>query len=68
MKFDICFSSSYKRILATAEILLDGNEGILLDERLAERGFGSLEGGSTDVRYTADFWDYYLNRSNTKSF
>lgn len=64
VRFDICFSSPYKRTLTTAEILLDGKENILIDDRLAERGFGSLEGGSTDVRYISDFWDYYLNKSD----
>lgn len=36
----------------------------MIDDRLAERGFGSLEGGSTDVRYISDFWDHYLNKSD----
>lgn len=62
--FDICFSSPYKRTMTTASILLDTEIPILVDERLSERDFGYLDNGSLDSRYTSEFWDYYLNKSD----
>ena len=46
VRFDVAFSSPLKRALKTAEAVYDGK--IISDERLAERGFGSLEGKSLD--------------------
>ncbi len=37
---------------------------MIIDERLVERGFGSLEGGSYNEKYTHDFWNYYLNKND----
>ena len=42
VRFDVAFSSPLKRALKTAEAVYDGK--IISDGRLAERGFGSLEG------------------------
>lgn len=64
IEFDICFSSPYKRAITTANILLGTKFPILIDERLSERNFGNLEGGSFDYRYTWKFWDYCLNKSD----
>lgn len=63
IEFDICFSSPYKRTMITSKIITNGKCMILIDNRLSERGFGILEGGSANNRYTPDFWDYYLNKS-----
>ncbi len=41
--FDLCFSSPLKRAMKTARIMAPGFE-IHTDERLVERGLGSLEG------------------------
>lgn len=46
VRFDVAFSSPLKRALKTAEAVYDGK--IISDERLAERGFGNLEGKSLD--------------------
>lgn len=62
--FEICFSSPLKRTLETAEIISNGNIPIVTDDRLLERGFGSLEGGSTNKLYTKDFWNYYVNKTD----
>ena len=64
VKYDICFSSPYKRTIETSKILSNKKMKILLDNRLAERNFGYLDGGSLDIKYTSDFWNYYLNRSD----
>ena len=56
--FEICYTSPLKRTLQTAEIISDGRIPIVTDERLLERGFGTLEGGSTNELYTPDFWNY----------
>lgn len=64
IKFDICFSSPYKRTMTTANILLGAKVPILVDKRLSERDFGYLEGGSLNFRYTSEFWNYYLNKSD----
>ncbi len=63
IKFDICFSSPYKRTITTAKILLGTKMPILVDERLSERDFGYLD-GSSDSRYIPEFWNYYLNKSD----
>lgn len=64
VKFDVCFTSPLKRTIQTANILIQKKAPILIDNRLIERGFGILEGGSYNYRYTKEFWDYYLNKSN----
>lgn len=64
IEFDICFCSPYKRAMTSANILLGGKVPILVDKRLSERDFSYLEGGSLDSRYTSEFWNYYLNKSD----
>lgn len=64
IKFDVTFSSPLKRTLQTARILSNDEVPIIIDDRLKERGFGSLEGGSSNDKYTSDFWDYYINRDD----
>ena len=66
IKFDICFSSPFKRTLETASILSNKEIPIIIDDRLKERGFGILEGGSNNDKYTPDFWNFYINRNNYK--
>ncbi len=61
-KIDICFTSLFKRTKHTASIICDDNVPMFIDERLAEREFGILEGGSGNNKYTRDFWDFYLNK------
>ncbi len=63
IEFDICFSSPYKRTMTTANILLGAKVPILIDERLSDRDFGFLGDGSNS-RYTSEFWNYYLNKSD----
>lgn len=61
-KIDICFTSPLKRTRHTASIICEDNVPIITDRRLIERGFGMLEGGSSNDKYTSDFWDFYLNK------
>lgn len=63
IKFDLCFSSNYKRTISTANIIIDKKIPIIIDERINERDFGTLEGGAHDDKYSPEFWDYYLNKS-----
>ena len=63
IKFDICFSSPFKRTLETANILSNKETPIIIDDRLRERKFGDLEGGSSNDKYTPDFWNFYINKS-----
>lgn len=62
--FDICFSSPFKRTLETAKIICNENTPLIIDDRLKERGFGELEGGSSNSKYTSDFWNYYINKND----
>jgi len=62
-KIDVCFSSPLKRTKQTASIICEDNFPIIIDERLLERGFGNLEGGAYNEKYTRDFWNFYLNKS-----
>ena len=55
VKIDACFTSPLKRTRHTASIICEDNVPIIIDERLVERGFGSLEGGSYNEKYTHDF-------------
>jgi len=64
IKFDVCFSSPFKRTLETASILCNEEIPIIIDDRLRERGFGILEGGSSNGKYTPDFWNFYINRND----
>ena len=64
IKFDVCFSSPFKRTLETASILCNEEIPIIIDDRLKERGFGILEGGSSNGKYTPDFWNFYINRND----
>ncbi len=61
-KIDICFTSPLKRTRHTASIICEDNIPIITDKRLIERGFGMLEGGPSNDKYTSDFWDFYLNK------
>lgn len=62
VKIDICFAPPLKRTKHTASIICEDNVPIVIDERLIERGFGTLEGGSYNGKYTRDFWNFYLNK------
>ena len=66
INFDICFTSPFKRTYETANILVENRVSIMSDDRIKERGFGilELEGGSKNTKYTPDFWDYYMNKSD----
>lgn len=64
VKIDVCFTSPLKRTMQTANIIIKNKAPILIDNRLIERGFGTLEGGSYNDKYTKKFWDYYLNKSD----
>lgn len=64
VKIDVCFTSPLKRTRHTASIICEDNVPIIIDERLVERGFGSLEGGSYNEKYTHDYWNYYLNKND----
>lgn len=61
-KIDLCFSSPLKRTMETAHIIVGDDFLVETDDRLLERGFGELEGGSSNKKYNRDFWNYYLNR------
>lgn len=62
-KIDICFTSPLKRTRHTASIICENNIPMIIDERLVERDFGTLDGGSHNGKYTHDFWDFYLNKN-----
>lgn len=62
-KIDICFTSPLKRTKHTASIICENEIPMIIDERLEERGFGVLEGGAHNGKYTYDFWDFYLNKN-----
>lgn len=64
INIDICFTSPLKRTIQTSEIICQNNIPIIIDDRLIERGFGKLEGGSGNIKYTKDFWNYYINKDD----
>ncbi len=55
--FDICFSSSLKRALDTAEIIVDGKCEIIPSDLLMERDLGRLEGTLVHNYKIKEFWD-----------
>lgn len=61
LNIDICFSSPLSRTIQTAEIITNKKVPIITDNRLVERNFGTLEGGSSNDKYIPEFWNYYLN-------
>lgn len=63
-KIDVCFSSPLKRTKHTSSIICEESIPIIIDERLLERGFGVLEGGAYNEKYTHGFWDFYLNKND----
>lgn len=63
-KIDICFTSPLKRTRNTASIICENNIPMVIDERLIERDFGVLEGGAHNIKYTYDFWNFYLNKKD----
>lgn len=64
IELDLCFSSNYKRTISTANLIIDKKIPVIIDERLNERNFGILEGGPYNDRYSSEFWNYYLNKSD----
>ncbi len=58
---DACYVSPLNRTIETAKIVTDNKIDLILDDRLIERGFGSLEGKPFDYEITAKSWDYKIN-------
>ena len=44
LKFDVVYASPLKRVQKTAEIVADGQNEVIIDRRLMERGAGEFEG------------------------
>ena len=60
-KIEICFSSPLSRALETAKILCDKKCKIIIDERLAERNYGKLEGKPINDNQLFEFWNLKTN-------
>lgn len=58
-RIDICFSSPLSRTLTTAKIIT--NLDIIIDERLVERGVGTLEGKDSKIYKNNNYYDFKLN-------
>ena len=59
IKFDIVISSPLLRATHTENILTYYDDSLITDERLRERGCGSLSGQSLEVTNREEYWDYY---------
>jgi broad specificity phosphatase PhoE len=74
LPIDICICSPLSRTVETAKIIFDGE--IILDKRLAERSYGSYEGGAsqnlrtwdTKIKYQADIESIFAIMERTKNF
>ena len=60
-KIDVCFVSPLKRALETAKIITDDKLDLIIDDRIVERGFGTLEGKLFNHEATKNSWDYELD-------
>lgn len=60
-KMDVCFVSPLKRALETAKIITDDKLDLIIDDRIIERGFGTLEGKLFNYDATVKSWNYNLN-------
>lgn len=70
LNFDVCFSSTQKRAIQTAQIIYHGK--IIVDQRIRERGKGELE-GRTDVKeiikqQKIDYYNPSENRYGIEKF
>ena len=64
VEFTVCFTSPLIRAWSTAMVIVGERVEIKEDERLIERGLGSLEGKSTDCYDVKKYWDYNLNSND----
>lgn len=58
-KIDICFSSPLSRTITTAKIITDLD--VIIDERLVERGVGTLEGKDSKIYKNINYYDFKSN-------
>ena len=58
---DICYVSPLNRTIETAKIITNNKLDLIIDDRIVERGFGTLEGKPFNYDATAKSWDYELN-------
>lgn len=58
---DICIVSPLNRALETAKIITDNKINLIIDDRIVERGFGTLEGKLFNHEATKNSWDYELD-------
>jgi len=59
MHFDIVISSPLLRATHTEYILTNYDDNIIIDERLRERGCGTLSGQPNSVTDREEYWNYY---------
>lgn len=57
--YEVIFSSTLLRAKHTAEIVNVNNKEIILDERLAERDPGNLQGKTLETTDRDEYWNYY---------
>lgn len=60
-KIEVCFVSPLKRALETAKIITADKIDLIIDDRIIERGFGTLEGKLFNYDATLKSWNYKLN-------
>lgn len=58
---DICIVSPLNRALETAKIITDNKINLIIDDRIVERDFGTLEGKLFNYDATVKSWNYNLN-------
>lgn len=60
-KIDVVISSPLDRALKTAEIAINGELPIILDDRLKSRNHGEFQGLPRTAMRNTDYWDYNKN-------
>ena len=61
IKIDVVISSPLDRALNTAEIAINGELPIILDDRLKSRNHGEFQGLPRTAMKNTDYWDYNKN-------
>lgn len=57
--YDVVFCSPLKRARHTADIIVNKDKKIIIDNRLEERNPGSLSGQPLEVTNRDEYWNYY---------
>ncbi len=57
VKFDVCYSSSLKRAMETAKIIVEDSCEIIPNDLIVERDLGRLEGTLVHNYKVKEFWD-----------